>query len=74
MQRKTLCHPPQFSKTFTDWSKVPVVLSMSDVCCILRVTDDTVRKMLLRGELKGRKSGGSWFIDKDNLKEFLQGK
>ena len=61
----------KYSKTYVNWEQVPLVLSVSEVCVLLRVSDRTVRNYLIAGELKGKQTDGKWFITKDNLLEFL---
>ena len=63
----------KYSKTYVNWGQVPVVLNVSDVCIILRVSDRTVRNLLTAGKLKGRQTDGKWLITKDNLLKFLDG-
>lgn len=63
----------KYSKTYVNWEQVPLVLSVSEVCILLRVSDRTVRNYLTAGELKGKQTDGKWFITKDNLLKFLNG-
>ena len=63
----------KYSKTYVSWGQVPVVLNVSDVCIILRVSDRTVTNLLNSGKLKGKKMDGKWVITKDNLQKYLDG-
>ena len=63
----------RYTKTYVDWSQVPLVLSVSEVCILLRVSDRTVRNYLTAGALKGKQTDGKWFITKENLLNFLNG-
>ena len=45
--------------------------SIDEVASMLGVNRNTVRRMLIRGELKGLKVGRLWRIKEEDLKEFL---
>jgi len=45
--------------------------SIDEVASMLGVNRNTVRRMLIRGELKGIKVGRLWRIKEEDLKEFL---
>ncbi len=45
--------------------------SIEEVADMLNVNRNTVRRMLIRGELKGIKVGRLWRIKEEDLKEFL---
>lgn len=61
-----------YTKTFVDWSQVPLVLSVSDVCIILRTSDRTVRNYLENKKLIGVRKDGKWYVKKENLLKFLE--
>ena len=61
-----------YTKTFVDWSQVPLVLSVSDVCIILRASDRTVRNYLENKKLIGVRKDGKWYVKKENLLKFLE--
>lgn len=63
----------KYTKTYVDWSQVPLVLSVSDVCVILRTTDRTVRNYLDKKKLKGVRVDNKWYVKKENLVKFLDG-
>jgi len=50
---------------------VQKIYSVEEVAEILGVHCNTVRRMLMRGELKGVKIGRLWRINEDDLKEIL---
>lgn len=64
--------PMRFSKTFTDWEKMPVLLSLEDACCLLRRADVTVVNYIKKGYIKGNKIGSGWMIDRDSVREYFQ--
>lgn len=45
--------------------------SIEEVASMLGVNRNTVRRMLIRGELKGIKVGRLWRIKESDLREFL---
>lgn len=45
--------------------------SIEEVADMLNVNRNTVRRMLIRGELKGLKVGRLWRIKESDLREFL---
>lgn len=61
----------KYTKTYVEWSQVPLVLNVSEVCILLRVSDATIRNMLKKGRLKGCQNDGKWFITKDSVQQFL---
>ena len=69
---KTMCMPSRLDR-YTDWAQVPLILNLTDCCKLLGKTEPTVRKKLQSGEIRGVKSGNSWMIEKNVIREFLQG-
>ena len=53
--------------------KLPQVLGVEDVASILGLSLAAVRRLLLRGELPGRKVGKRWRILRTRLEAFLGG-
>ncbi len=66
--------PMKFTKIFTDWDKMPVLLGLEDACCLLRCSDTTVVKYIKQGTIKGNKFGSRWMIDRDSVREYFQKK
>lgn len=64
--------PMRFTKTFTDWDRMPVLLDLEDACCLLRRADVTVVNYIKRGYIKGNKIGNRWMIDRDSVREYFQ--
>lgn len=58
-------------------SKKPIKLgdttfyTTEELSKILGITLQTLRKYIKSGKLKGKKIGGTWFVDESNLKKFL---
>lgn len=59
--------------SFKDWAALDVVLNMEQVCGILRISRPTAIKLLQSGELPGVKVCGTWRVDRDALRAYLQG-
>ena len=51
---------------------VPNLLKFSEVCTILRVSDKTLRAMLLRGDLPAVKVGRQWRIRAIQLDKYFE--
>lgn len=64
--------PMKFTMTFTDWDRMPVLLQMEQVCCLLKCADVTVVKHINLGHFKGNKLGKRWMIDRDSVREYFQ--
>lgn len=55
-----------------DWDLLPVVLTLSETADVLRVTRQTVVKYIESGKLKAGHCDRNYFVNKDNLKAFLE--
>lgn len=64
--------PMRFTKTFTDWDRIPVLLELEDSCCLLRRADATVVNYIKKGYIKGNKIGNRWMVDRDSVREYFQ--
>ncbi|MCK8828140.1 helix-turn-helix domain-containing protein [Natroniella acetigena] len=49
------------------------VYSVKEVAEILKITDVTVRKLLNKGELKGKKVARQWRVTENQLRDYLEG-
>lgn len=59
------------SKNFTNWEQLPLILDVPQVACLLRLHPNTVTKLCRKGELKGRKIGKEWRINKSSVIDFM---
>lgn len=66
--------PMKFTKTFTDWDRLPVLLDLETVCCLLRCADTTAVKYIKNGAIKGNKFGNKWLVDRDSVRDYFQRK
>lgn len=71
--RKALCHPPIYTKQLKSWEEFPLWMPMTDACCILRKTDATVKRRIEAGCFRAKKDGGTWLIDRESLRAYLEG-
>lgn len=49
----------------------PDILSVEEVCELLRVGKQTVYQLMAQGELKGYRSGRLWHIPKQAVEEYI---
>jgi len=49
------------------------IYTIPELCEILRLTPQSVRKQLKEGKLKGRKVGTKWLVTEDAVIEYLRG-
>ena len=49
------------------------ILTASEACERLRVSDKTLRKLLVSGDLRARKVGREWRITQEAIEEYLDG-
>lgn len=49
------------------------ILTLHEACAELRVSEKTLRAILARGELLGRKVGAQWRIRADDITSYLKG-
>ena len=56
---------------YRDWNELDVVLTLEQVCAILRITEPTARKLLRSGEIPGVQLGTQWRISRDALRQVL---
>ncbi len=64
--------PMRFTRTYTDWERIPVLMELTDVCCLLRCSDVTAIKYIRQGKIKGNKFGNKWLVDRDSVREYFQ--
>lgn len=50
-----------------------VVYDVKECAEMLNISEQTVRKYIRNGSLKGQKVGGKQYVTEDTIKEFLKG-
>lgn len=53
--------------------KINKFYTVKEVAGILKIVEETVRKKLRSGEIKGLKPGLSWMIPEDSIEAYLLG-
>ena len=48
------------------------ILSVDQASALLQLNPQTVRRMLVRGQLPGRKLGNTWRLSRNQLLEFVE--
>ena len=56
-----------------NWATLQAVLTVEEVCSLLRMSKPTVLKLLAAGEIPAAKIGAKWCISKDALKDYIEG-
>lgn len=58
----------------TDWDDVDLVLDVSGLMALLRISETTALGLLKSGEIPGSKVGKSWRISKDAVMRWIERK
>ena len=61
----------RYQKRFRDWSELPIVINLTQLCIILDCCDRTAVKLLKSGEIQGRQVGHQWYIDRESVQRFV---
>ena len=61
------------SQTISNWDKLPVALDVHTVALIFDVSEVTIKNMIYRGELTGKKIANKWLFDKEYIKSCVSG-
>ena len=51
----------------------PVILTLEQAAEMLQLSTRTVQRMVSRGKMPGRRIGGQWRFDRDQLREWVRG-
>jgi len=66
--------PPNGTNAALGSAAVPSWITTGQAAEILRITKRAVTKQLTTGQLAGRKSGGTWQVDRHSLEERIHGR
>lgn len=66
-------YPSYTARRVYDWNKEPLVFDVHRTALLLDVTEKTVKTWLQTGQLQGVKIGRKWLIDREYLRNLLQG-
>lgn len=65
------CRKPVWTRTFTDWNQVPLLLSVQETCQLLHWSDVTVRRRINDGTLKAIKEGNKFLVSKQSIIDLI---
>lgn len=68
---KPRCRKPIWTKTYTDWDQVPLLMTVQEVCILIRRSDETVRQMIKDGTLKGITEGHRFLVTKQSVMDLI---
>ncbi len=68
------CRKPAWTYSFTDWDQVPIFLTIRETCVLLRWSDETVRKRLKDGTLRGITVSNAFLVEKQSIIDLISGK
>lgn len=54
-----------------NWEDLPAILTAEECAGFLRLHLNTVKRLLIEGELPGKKIGRQWRVDKEDLKRYM---
>lgn len=57
----------------TSLEEIPLFVDVPYLCELFRLTPDTIRKQLQRGEIRGEKIGSNWRIPKSEIERIYNG-
>lgn len=56
----------------TDWDQIDQVMTIQQLCTVLRISMPTALNLLSSGKIPAQKVGNQWRIDKDAVMEYLR--
>jgi excisionase family DNA binding protein len=62
-----------FTNRPTEWSRLPLTLTTSEVCNLLLCGAETVVKLHKAGKLQGIRNGKSYVFDRESVRNYLTG-
>ena len=72
-KKKTLCKAPAFTQIYIDWSEVPALMTVDELACLLRTSENTILNHINAGDFAARKIGREWRIEKSSVRRFFEG-
>ena len=58
-------------KIYTDWGRVPLLLTLEEAGLLLRVTPECVRVLCVKGKLPAMQVGKQWRVYKKGLMQMI---
>ncbi len=65
------CPKPRYTKKYTDWAELPLLLTTDQVCTILTMSETTLLRNLRNGTIPGKQIGRKWLVSKSALREYV---
>ena len=59
-------------KDLNSWGQLPLALNVRQAAALLNVTERTITRLCVAGQLPAARVGRAWRLDRDELREFLQ--
>jgi len=66
----TRCAPPRYTG-YTDWNRLPIILTTQEACALLRVSDKTACALINEGKVQGNRVGREYRFVRDSLREYI---
>ena len=57
---------------YAEWDALPVLMTVEEVCAVMKISETTALKMLNNGDLPGVKIAGQWRISKNDLRAAVE--
>lgn len=61
----------KWKNEYTDWGDLPLIISVNELCVLLRISKPTALKLLDSNKIKAKKTENRWFISKEAVKKYL---
>ncbi|MGP1544154.1 MAG: helix-turn-helix domain-containing protein [Candidatus Fimenecus sp.] len=61
----------KWKNEYTDWDDLPLIISVNELCVLLRISKPTALKLLDSNKIKAKKTENRWFIQKEAVKKYL---
>ena len=62
----------KWKNEYTDWDDLPLIISVNELCVLLRISKPTALKLLDSNKIKAKKTENRWFISKEAVKKYLE--
>ena len=60
-------------RQYTDWSRVPLMLTISQAAVLIQITPEHLRTLCRKGIVPAMQLGQEWRIDREVVREMLKG-
>lgn len=63
-----------YRNQYTEWGRVPLLLTIDQAAILLQCTPENLRKLCRQGKVPAMQLGSEWRISKDSIRAQLQEK